>query len=95
MSWALRTRQASINRPGYILQTKPCFRRGARDSGSNSKTIDNLSSKTMQSKQGAFRFNLRTKRSVRMPEYLQILARLVLKVSKIHDLDGIQHTENA
>lgn len=49
----------------------------------------------MQSKQGAFRFNLRTKRSVRMPEYLQILARLVLKVSKIHDLDGIQHTENA
>lgn len=40
MSWALRTRQASINRPGYIRQTKPCFRRGARDSGSNSKVID-------------------------------------------------------
>lgn len=30
-----------------------------------------------------------------MSEHLQILTRLALQVSKIHDLDGIQHIENA
>lgn len=42
MSWVLGIChcQASIYRPGYIRQTKPCFGRGVWDSGSNSKVID-------------------------------------------------------
>lgn len=64
MSWALRISQASIYRPGYIRQTKPCFRRGARDSGSNSKMIDNCEQQNnaMQTGSGSLQSPYKTER---------------------------------
>lgn len=94
VSWALRISQASISRPGYIRQTKPCFRRGARDCGSNSKLIKQIpGAKQCKSKQETICFNLckilalpRSGLDKHWPDWCESI--------KCHDTSEFHHKEN-